>query len=493
MAGLAGKQLDHYLLVEQIGQGGMATVLRGEDTASGEAVALKVLSPTISGDRRFVKRFRREGALVSRLRHPNIIPVKDYGQDDGLIYLVMPFVEGDTLYERYRKGGIRPKQAAQWMSQIAEALHYAHENGVIHRDIKPSNIIIDGQGNANLADFGLARTVEGTSSLTGSMLMGTPAYMSPEQARGEKLDARSDQYSFGVILYQLFTGRLPYDGETPMQTAMMHLNDPIPSLRSFNEGISSALERVIQTAIAKDPNSRFPSVQALDNAFQSALRGDTLEWLQPTLALSGEEAASLRAKVERAPARERRLSPAILVVGALALLALGSMMVPQVRDALGLGGAAAGEIPTEPVEAIAPTAIASVTPPPATATGAPTAPVPVESASCPGLRIFGFTTAGNEASWDIDNGTEQDLVLEHMLDFGAPASNQAVESIRWGGETIFDATVNEGDFTWIEGVERRLGAGEIRRLSISFAWEAAATGYEMNLMFDQGCSVKGNW
>jgi serine/threonine-protein kinase len=492
MAGLQGKQLDHYLMIEQIGQGGMATVLRGEDTRNRDSVAVKVLSPTISGDRRFVRRFRREGGLVSRMRHPNIIPVIDYGEDEGMIYLVMPFVSGETLYQRYRRGGLQLQQAAEWMSEVAEALHYAHEQGVIHRDIKPSNIMIDVDSQAKLMDFGLARVIEGPSTLTGSMLMGTPAYMSPEQARGEKLDARSDQYSLGVILYQLFTGRLPFDGETAMQTALMHLNEPVPSPRKFNGEISSALERVILTSLSKDPAARFPTVRSLNTAFQASLRGDQLEWLQPTVVMEtvSESKPELPHR-QREPPRLRRFPGAAILLVAL-LVALGSLLVPQVRSTLGavLTGAQA-QPSAQP--AVAPTSLPTV----ALATTAPTAPpteIPIfESASCPGLRVFGFESGGNSATWQLDNGYERSLILEDMLDFAAPASNQAVESIALGDSVIFHGPAVEGEFTWVDGTERIIPNGSVVPLTITFAWEAASTGYAMDLVFSGNCGLQGSW
>ncbi|NOR88740.1 MAG: protein kinase, partial [Anaerolineales bacterium] len=198
MSSLIGQTLDHYRIIERIGQGGMATVYLAVDTRSQAEVALKVLSPTMSSDRRFVKRFRREAQLVSQLKHENIVSVLAYGQYKGTIYIVMPLIRGETMHQRIARGAISGEESTKWIGQLADALAFAHENGVIHRDIKPSNVILDDSGNACLTDFGLARVIEGHTSLTGSMLMGTPAYVSPEQGRGDQLDARSDQYSLGV-------------------------------------------------------------------------------------------------------------------------------------------------------------------------------------------------------------------------------------------------------------------------------------------------------
>ena len=197
MSGLIGHTLGHYKLLEEVGRGGMATVCRAIDTRNDTEVAIKVLSPTISGDNRFVRRFKREGSLLASLNHPNIVPVLGYGDSKGMAYMVMPFIKGVSLQERLERGRISKKERERWITQIANALIFAHNQGIIHRDVKPSNVMIDKSGDALLTDFGLAREVEGSNTLTGSMLLGTPAYMAPEQGRGDLVDARSDQYSFG--------------------------------------------------------------------------------------------------------------------------------------------------------------------------------------------------------------------------------------------------------------------------------------------------------
>ena len=270
-ARLPVQKLGKYRLIEQIGQGGMATVFKGVDEDTGWDVAVKVMSPVMAQDSQFTKRFKREAEVVMRLKHPHIVPVVDFGQDAGYAFLVMPLLEVGSLADKLREGPLTPSEGGIFMDQLGGALQFAHDQGVIHRDVKPSNVLLDEKGNALLADFGLARIHDASVSLTGSALLGTPAYMSPEQARGEKVSAASDQYSLGVILFQLCTGELPFQAETPMAVMLKHINEPIPLARLRSPNVPEAIERVILKATAKSPVERFGSVGEMNAGFQSAL------------------------------------------------------------------------------------------------------------------------------------------------------------------------------------------------------------------------------
>ena len=217
----------------------------------------KILSPYIAHEERFQARFEREIKLLRRLSHPNIIPILDFGEADGLAFIVMPYIASGTLLDRLNRGPLDPRQGGKIVDQLASALMLAHENGVVHRDIKPSNVLIDEAGNALLSDFSFARSQDASQNLTGSALIGTPAYMSPEQCRGDPIDARSDQYSFGVMLFQITTGSLPFAGDTPMATALQHVNVPLPLPRKVNPNLPEEIELVLIKALAKDRRFAF--------------------------------------------------------------------------------------------------------------------------------------------------------------------------------------------------------------------------------------------
>jgi WD40 repeat protein/tRNA A-37 threonylcarbamoyl transferase component Bud32 len=257
MEDLSGKQLGQYRILEPLGRGGMATVFKAYQPGMDRYVAVKVLPKAYANEPGFLARFHQEARVIANLEHPHILPVHDFGEAEGYTYLVMRYVEGGTLAELLR-GPLDLPAVKQIISQLSSALDYAHQHGVIHRDIKPSNVLIDQQGNAQLTDFGLAKIVEKTTQLTVSgAFLGTPKYASPEQGKSEPLSGRSDIYSLGVILYEMVTGRVPFEAETPLALLFKHVHDPLPLPRSVNPAIPEDLERIILKALAKDPEDRY--------------------------------------------------------------------------------------------------------------------------------------------------------------------------------------------------------------------------------------------
>lgn len=278
---LIGTALGTCTLQQLIGQGGMGAVYLAQQSRPRRQVAVKVLMPMTplapNQLAAFLERFRRETDAAASLEHPNIVPVHEYGEQDGLAYLVMPYISGGTLRdEMERDGQFSLAKAVNYLEQLASALDFAHERGVIHRDIKPANILLTPTGRLLLTDFGLVKVISDGQTpqirLTGAGApVGTPDYMAPEQVIGEGVDGRADQYSLGVILYQMLTATTPFQGETPMQIAARHLQSPPPSPRTYRRDLPLAAEQVLLRSLAKSPANRYPNAQDFAAAFRLAL------------------------------------------------------------------------------------------------------------------------------------------------------------------------------------------------------------------------------
>ena len=266
---MIGRTLGSYRIVEQIGVGGMATVYKAYDPGTDRYVALKVLPDYYSQDPKFRQRFEREAKAIAKLEHLHILPVHAYGEEGDTAYLVMRYMATGTLKDRIQMGPMPLDEAGRLLAQIASALDYAHQHGVLHRDVKPSNVLLDAEGNAYLTDFGIAKMIEGTSELTGSGIIGTPQYMSPEQCQGRKdLTGATDIYSLGVVLYEMLTGRTPYQAETPLAIIHMQLtNSPLPPPSSIRPELTEETEAVVLKALGQDPDTRWPSCGAMAKAF----------------------------------------------------------------------------------------------------------------------------------------------------------------------------------------------------------------------------------
>jgi len=285
MADLTGRTLGQYRLHELIGHGGMADVYRATQPSIGREVAIKVLPAHFLQDRTFLERFTREVQVIAGLQHPHILPVYDFGEQDGTPYIVMAYLAGGSLADRiHREGGLPLAEAARLVEQIADGLEYAHEKGIIHRDFKPSNVLLDAKGNAYLADFGIAKVAESTAQLTGSGIVGTPTYMAPEMSHSGGVSPLVDVYALGVTLYQMLTGRAPYEADTPMGVLMAHLSQPIPDARDLRPDLPDAVQQVIERAMAKEPRDRYPSPRDLARDLAAAVAGRPLaEATRPAL------------------------------------------------------------------------------------------------------------------------------------------------------------------------------------------------------------------
>ena len=267
-----GENVGPYRITEQLGQGGMATVYKAYHAALDRYVALKVLHPAFREDQTFIARFQREARVVARLEHPHIVPVYDYSEHEMRPYLVMKYIEGETLKAYLLRGPLSTEDITKVVDSVGSALAYAHQQGILHRDIKPSNVLIAADGVMYLADFGLARIAQaGESTMSSDSIMGTPQYISPEQAMGKSdLDAGTDIYSFGVMLYEMVVGQVPFSADTPFSIIHDHIYTPLPMPRVINPQVPEAVERVLLKALAKDRADRYDSVNTLIKAFKDA-------------------------------------------------------------------------------------------------------------------------------------------------------------------------------------------------------------------------------
>lgn len=276
MADLVGKTLNRYRVVSKLGRGGMAEVYKAYQTGLDRYVAIKVMLGHMVDDSDFVSRFEREALNVGKLRHPNIVQAIDFAYEHDLYYMVMEFIDGPTLKDeiKARKAANKPftlPEIATIFTALCNAIDYAHSRNMIHRDIKPANVMINQEGQIVLTDFGIVRTLGATQHTATGALTGTPAYMSPEQGRGDKVDKRSDIYALGVILYELVTGTVPFDADTPFAVIMKHVNQPLPLPRKVNPDIPEAVEKVILKTMSKAPDDRYQSAGDMARALREAV------------------------------------------------------------------------------------------------------------------------------------------------------------------------------------------------------------------------------
>jgi serine/threonine protein kinase/ABC-type branched-subunit amino acid transport system substrate-binding protein len=268
-----GDLVGQYEILEELGRGGMATVFRARQSSMGRDVAVKILPEQFLHDANFLARFNNEARVIAGLEHRSILPVYDYGEAGGTPYIVMRLMPHGSLRARLRHGPLPLADAARLVGQVAEALDYAHARGVIHRDMKPDNILLDDEGNAYLSDFGIAKVMEATAQSSGSMVVGTPSYMAPEQARGGRPSRQTDIYSLGAMSYEMLTGQPPFLAEDFIALLFKHASEPVPRLHDLNPAAPEALQAVIERAMAKEPAARYATAHEMAAEFQAQAGG----------------------------------------------------------------------------------------------------------------------------------------------------------------------------------------------------------------------------
>jgi serine/threonine protein kinase/uncharacterized protein YraI len=427
MNDLIEKTLGQYEIKEQIGQGGMARVFKAYQPGLDRFVAVKVLSPSLAEEAGFTERFQREAHSVARLHHPHILEVYDFGVQDSYNYLVMRYVENSLTLGDLIRDGAPLGRLINYLLQVADALNYAHERGVIHRDVKPSNILIDGKW-ALLGDFGLAKVREASSHLTGTGVgMGTPAYMSPEQASGAGVvDHRTDIYALGVILYRILAGTVPHDAPTPFAMLARRCSEPAPSLRQTDPNIPEDLDRVVLRSLVMEPNGRYSTAAHFAEALEKVRKdldirekkSATIPVIQGETAMVGElvagEAAT-RISEGKMPSRTavvvRRKNVGLIVGGAIAaVVGVGVLLFVLLSLLVGSGGffvkpAAQAMTPDSAESSAAASEVGVLTSPTDTPTPIPpgtpsaTAKTDLEVRSGPGdeYELLGYLPVGAEA------------------------------------------------------------------------------------------------
>src|SRR4030042_460905 len=337
----------------------MATVYRAYDPSFEREVAIKVLPRELLHDPQFRDRFRREIKTIASLEHPAIVPRSGVGEEDGMPYFVMRYMPGGSLTQWIEKGKFSLEDAARIIERLSGALAYAHKHGLVHRDLKPDNILFDNNGDPFISDFGVAKITDSATNMTGSGIIGTPAYMSPEQAPGEKVDNRSDIYGLGVVIFQMLSGHQPYEATTPQGVAVKHITDPVPEILKDNPDLGLPADTIIKTAMAKDPSLRYQTATELAQALSEAAFGKK----QSTRV--GQASATNAGKAPAAAGNRRGL----LIGGAIALLVIivaagayflaGAMLFPA-PTSTPLPPTAAPEV--NPTEAVEPTPEATAGP-----------------------------------------------------------------------------------------------------------------------------------
>jgi len=469
-----GESVGPYKITEYIAQGGMATIFRAYQPALDRSVALKAIHPALKGDRVFVERLKREAAIIAKLNHPNIVTVYDFAEAEGIPYVVLQFIEGKTLKDLLSEARLSTAQILNIVRPVAEALAYAHEHGVLHRDVKPSNILIDREGQVYLTDFGLARLQQNSESTASQdMLIGSPQYLSPEQAKSEDVGAATDIYSLGVVMYEMFTGRVPFQGDTMYATILAQIGNPPPPPRSIDPDIRPTIEQVLLKALAKDPKQRYASIREMLKALENAAQGPREEEpfapivvadfnsapkVEPQTAAQPKEPAPPKEKSKRPPWLPVAMGVGAIVVG-LVCLALAAILLTQTNSLFAQRGTGTptniAAVPTQ----VSPPATLVPTIAPPTTTLARTSPTSVPSTlvatpvvvpSAPRGKIAYSVATGDAAElhtiWVANaDGSNPQKVIDMALWPSMSPDGKQMAFYRMKDEGIYIANIDGGN------------------------------------------------
>ncbi len=312
-----------YEIEELVGHGGMSSVYKARDALLERHVALKILHEQYSTDEDFVERFKREARSVAQLQHPNIVTVIDRGDEDGRQFIVFEYIDGENLKEHVvRNGRLDVSEALEIALEVARGLAFAHEQGLIHRDVKPQNILLNGDGRAKVTDFGIARTIDVDGMTQTGTVLGTSNYIAPEQASGQRVDAHSDVYALGAVLYELLAGDVPFPGESFVVVAMKHVHEPAPNVLEVRGDVPLRVAAAVDRALEKDPEQRFPTMDAFATELQTCLAELDRE--------EEGDATMVIPSLTRTQKRHRRMSRWPIVIAVLALLAIAAIVIALV-------------------------------------------------------------------------------------------------------------------------------------------------------------------
>jgi eukaryotic-like serine/threonine-protein kinase len=410
---------DRYAVGELLGRGGMAEVYLGTDRVLDRPVAVKVLGSWLVDDGTFVERFRREARAAARISHPNIVAVYDTGSEDGIHYIVMELVPGETLADVLRsEGHLASERATRIARSVADALAVAHAAGIVHRDVKPANVMLTRNGGAKLTDLGIARSLEGESITRASTILGTAGYLSPEQARGDRVDHRSDIYSLGCVMYEMLTGRQPFEADSPVAVAYKHVHeDPSPP-SSVEPSVPPALDAVTMRAMAKDPAARFQAAEEMATAMDE----DTVPVRPAAAATTPLPVTEPTQRLPRRVDRSRRRRPLVPILVGLAVVALLAWLAFALPDSEPRAGLQAGS--PSPSKSTSPT---PTTPPPTTP-APPPAPASVEEA----LTALDALVAAGLEEGTISDGAAEEIrgrVSDALGEFQDGDTDKAIEEL----------------------------------------------------------------